>query len=1109
MPIQPFIFVGVGGTGGKTLGVIRKMLDDTLSRIGWDEGWPDGWQFVHIDVPADPDADTVDTPYALPRTSYVPLTTNRSTYQGFHDSITRELAQSAADPIERYLAWEAWHPEPASAVKVQIPNGAGQYRTIGRVCLLKSLKLVDQALGRAFERSSSADAGPQLRRVQELIGIDKPTAGNVKPVIFVIGSVSGGSGSGMFLDVCDVLRAQGHREINGVLFTPEVFAQPDGATEPGVAPNTFMALNEIANSMWTHAQADAPLSRDRMFSRAGVGYPVGHGGPSTVFLVGRRNRSVAFDSADDVYKIVGRSLGELAIDEKLTTEVVAYDLANAHAKAAGKPDMLNLSPPDGARDIASFRGLGFSRLTVGRDFFDRYATDRLLRRVGLRLLSGHLERRRADDPSSDDELKQQVVKEVWPAFLRDSRLDEVNEKNAISDPLNTWNEPEVTAARGDFANKLRNDIAAGAKRGNVSAASARSSAADIVKGARGAKSDFSSRITKSSNRIAVDLVDGVQDTLRELILRTAASYGLPVTVELMDRLIDRSREGVESLALDRGHVTRQITEMLQALPQPPAGAPAQFPVGSVDDIEKIVLDAEKILRKHAQLVSLELSQEFLNDLTTNLLEPWRQALSDVDGLLRLDLQPTVGISPLELWPGDEGVPDYLRPSKVEFLLDGVDGYPEQFIDVIERSVSGAKGLGAVVTATEQIAAGDQLGVRRRTRPVAVIQQSWVPRMEIARKKGQNPATANISVALELADLKARTHEWLTDQEKYVGQFLRQSLGDYLTDPLTPAPELKKRRSRLVGSFGSMINSSLPLVALDSQLTTLIHGHDVPPYNLHVSTLNVPSQLDDVRKQLQDAAVALLNTPQVVKFTNTPRPDATMMTLLAEPYHMLEVSSIMSPLTEQWGRGGAERDFWLYRRARPLSEWVPLGPDARKDLVTGWFAARLLGQARTTNSAGRTELTVTTDNAVMRIPRRGVRSPRFRESIGFLLEALPVAMVTCFEQKSLEPLAAYQYLIALGSAVDDEVNPLTDWAAGSDNAHVAEEIADEIAAGASRREAAAGLVKKWRTSYEKLPSKFGDVAESQTHPMYEVYTDAIVAIGRISAALERAEDEETY
>lgn len=66
MAIQPFIFIGVGGTGGKTLGVIRQTLQDALDRIGWEGDWPDGWQFVHIDVPADPDADTGANKYSLP-----------------------------------------------------------------------------------------------------------------------------------------------------------------------------------------------------------------------------------------------------------------------------------------------------------------------------------------------------------------------------------------------------------------------------------------------------------------------------------------------------------------------------------------------------------------------------------------------------------------------------------------------------------------------------------------------------------------------------------------------------------------------------------------------------------------------------------------------------------------------------------------------------------------------------------------------------------------------------------------------------------------------------------------------------------------------------------
>lgn len=1098
MPIQPFIFVGVGGTGGKTLGVIHKMLGDALTRVGWNESWPEGWQFVHIDVPSDPDANAGKdaNPYGLPRTSYVPLTTSRSTYVGFHDGISQELQQSAPNAVERYLAWECWRPEPATAVRVEIPNGAGQYRAIGRVCVIKSLRQVDQALRRAFDAATAAPAAPQLRRVQALIESKPPSVGDTKPVIFVVGSVSGGSGSGMFLDVCDVLRAQGHREINGVLFTPEVFEDPNGEIEPGVAPNTFLALTEISNAMWTHAQADAPLSRDRLFGRAGVSYPVGHGGPSTVFLVGRRNRSVTFNSADDVYKIVGRSLGELAIDEALTTAVVNYDIANGNAIASGAADSLNLSPPGEARDVAPFRALGFSRLTVGRDVFSRYATDRLLRRVALRLLDGHLERRRPNDPSSDEELKQAVVKEMWPPFLRDTELDELGKQNDISDRLDPLDEADVSQAIAGIVRKLRDNIEAGAHRGNVNQADARARAREEVGAACEPGSEFGHVAVAAITRLALKLQETVQTRLQDVFLRNAAAHGLPVTIELVDKLIDRSREGVEDLGRDRSTNARKISETLDALSSPKAGTPSRFALDSTEDMDGVTDDAVRVLRRHVRSLYLELAEDFLDDLRINLLEPWRRALSDADGLLRLELRPQVGRSPLKLWPGDEGVPDYLRPSKVEFLLDPVDTFPEQFIDVIERSVSGVKEEASVVLATEQIASATDLGIRSTARPIAVVNQVWVPRAKEARPVGQNRAAAKISINLSLADLESRTHAWLTDQEKFIGQFLRHSLGDYLTDPLTPAPELKQRQDRLVGHFEQMIKSSLPLIALDSSMTNLIHGHDVPDYNLHVSDLNVPDQLTEIRRRINEAAVALLRSDQTVSFTNDPRSDATMMTLLAKPYHIVEVASIMEPISKQWAKGGNAHDMWQYRLARPLSEWVPLGQEACRALITGWFTARLLGTAQ--NGSTRAEVTVTVEGRDYQIPHRVVRPASPREPIGMLMEALPAAFLECFNQKSLSGIKAYQHLIALGASIEDEQNAFVDWLASP--ADIPSASAASGTGLASRPEAAAAQVALWRKGFEAIPNKFHDVHKAQKHPTYEVFTDALIALDRLDAAI---------
>ncbi|WP_431240976.1 hypothetical protein ACQ86B_29065 (plasmid) [Mycolicibacterium aichiense] len=234
----------------------------------------------------------------------------------------------------------------------------------------------------------------------------------------------------------------------------------------------------------------------------------------------------------------------------------------------------------------------------------------------------------------------------------------------------------------------------------------------------------------------------------------------------------------------------------------------------------------------------------------------------------------------------------------------------------------------------------------------------------------------------------------------------------------------------------------------------------------------------------------------------------MMTLLQHAYHMLEVSSVMSPLSKQWSRGGAARDFWQYRRARPLSESIPLGPEARKALVTGWFTARLLGTATATDDQGHIGLTVHVDGKPHTLPKRGVRPPSRMDPVGLLLEGLAVAMVGCFEKKNLDDLLPYGRLIELGSEVDKEQdNPVVAWVRGAGGQ--AADLAKDLSGGASRREAATGLIKRWRAAADQMPDKMsGDIADAQSHSTYEVYADLLEALDRIQAAVNRDDDEET-
>ena len=52
---RKMMFVGLGGSGGKTLRVLKRDLKEWLIDNEWNGPFPSGWQFVHIDTPSVPD----------------------------------------------------------------------------------------------------------------------------------------------------------------------------------------------------------------------------------------------------------------------------------------------------------------------------------------------------------------------------------------------------------------------------------------------------------------------------------------------------------------------------------------------------------------------------------------------------------------------------------------------------------------------------------------------------------------------------------------------------------------------------------------------------------------------------------------------------------------------------------------------------------------------------------------------------------------------------------------------------------------------------------------------------------------------------------------------
>ena len=67
------LFVGLGGSGGKTLRFMKAGLNEWLERHGWDEGVPVGFQFAHIDTPTEPDGKDVGDSSLITSEEYLGL----------------------------------------------------------------------------------------------------------------------------------------------------------------------------------------------------------------------------------------------------------------------------------------------------------------------------------------------------------------------------------------------------------------------------------------------------------------------------------------------------------------------------------------------------------------------------------------------------------------------------------------------------------------------------------------------------------------------------------------------------------------------------------------------------------------------------------------------------------------------------------------------------------------------------------------------------------------------------------------------------------------------------------------------------------------------------
>ena len=247
--LRPFLLVGVGGSGGKTLRSIRQSLKAQLSQGGWNEGIPTAWQFLHVDSPIVQDGETFPADF-LPASDYLSLVPQGVDYAGVYNAVKRYADGKFIKDIERPL------PSPHD-VQVPIWIGAGAYRGIGRTLAVASLKDVYNRVKTSLDLMQTGSSDSQLASLSRHLGYE--VKGKLEPTVMIISSIAGGSGAGMFIEVTEAVKSAAGKNWAensfGILYAPDVFKEVNNMS--AIAPNALAAISETMSGQWNSVPSEA------------------------------------------------------------------------------------------------------------------------------------------------------------------------------------------------------------------------------------------------------------------------------------------------------------------------------------------------------------------------------------------------------------------------------------------------------------------------------------------------------------------------------------------------------------------------------------------------------------------------------------------------------------------------------------------------------------------------------------------------------------------------------------------------------------------------------------------------------------------------------------
>lgn len=1130
--LRPFLLVGVGGSGGKTLRAIRQGLKARLQQEGWDKGLPEAWQFIHVDSPVSQDGLEFPAPL-LPNEDYLSIVPRGVNYATVYEAVKGKAEAKFVTDIEKPLPSER-------EVDIPIELGAGAFRAIGRTIAVAALDKVHARTRAALTRMQTGSAEGELKSLSELL--NSPGDEKHSPTVIIVSSIAGGSGAGMFIDVAEAVKSaaagQPWAERSfALLFAPDVFEEL-GIVEK-IAPNALAAIAETMSGYWNTTATEATQSFYRSAGLLPFQTASSKIGPAFNYIVGKRNGTVDFETQSGVYKAVATSVCTWMTDSKIQDKLSAYAVANFTSNALSLQDMTALKRP--AMDAPPFSSLGFARISLGMERFVEYSSERLAKQTLNTVLKRHLE--------TDPDLKEKT-EEQWKVhhadlsegrFFTDSLLNELTEaNNQILDalaPESDWVEPQVT-----FKHAIQTQVepavkAAGVDLGTWVSLVANAYEVNLPGSLEQLRTIRNGRIRK--------WVETMPSHILTVITRYIGEQGLPVVVELLKRLIEQCQNAKVELLDERNRHLADASGLQRYLAEafPPSVASNSAIPKNHPSVAMAYFKAQSCFGWRGLADLKQDASDLLEDFVSHFLKPLQKELAGGAALLeeRVNDPKLVDLrkNTFREWPdfASNDVSTRYVPAPNERLLIDHTAYPKEFDRLVQQTVQD-KHVDAKRVVVNQLVSGlhglESLNTLRPEQKWEILSQTqpWFPQARDFQVREGAPSEARFNFVADHMEYIGFAAKWLNMPGQPFKAYLDQRLATYLNNDSDKA-EQAKRQAKFVKEFQAAVASADPLVQLDPALTTAIHSQAANDKSVVFSSIPV-SPNDALFEPLKNILVnyKYWNDKQSQDWFQGAGAAASaryidIFTQTSYPVQPIVMSSVMEPISKTWGAAAKQKisrtNFMKWRRARTLAESIPAAPDVWRQMLRGWYVARLLNQVEQDKNdvsfeemGPKVSVWVDPGNKHVNFPYPLMYPDiaQVADMPGIILESLTVALANCYAERGLKPLMPYHRLLKLGGATTQLDRELYEWIAKGKVAAAGAPALDEKRCGSAAMTMAdrqAKCVAYLQGELEKFNAKMDlldPFADPRSYPVsWEIRLDIVKALENLISSINSVEEED--